>query len=55
MLNNLLDQFDPDSPWYWLFWLYRGLLEVSKWARLAIMLRRRPAKARPHGEEGNKG
>jgi hypothetical protein len=50
MLDNLLDHLDPGSPWYWLL---RGLLEASKWARLAIALRRRTAKARPHGEEGD--
>lgn len=49
MLNNLLDHLDPDSP---VSWLLRLLLEGSRWVRLAVTLRRRPAQDPTRGKEG---
>lgn len=49
MWNNLFDHLDSDSPWSW---LVKVLLEVSRWGRLAVQLRRRPAQDPTRGKEG---
>jgi hypothetical protein len=47
----MFDNFDPDSP---LIWLLRLVLEVLRWIRLAITLRRRPGGAPADGKGGDR-